>query len=383
MPLPPKYDGNINIIFAFSTKDKDQRENLEKHLKNLKKEDVNIQFYSQEIDNNVIDFLYEANIIGLLISPDFPDLNSSWEQNIVNQAMRKHTDKGVRVIPIYLSSIYSHGEPYAELQSLPSKNRPVDSGSWKNQNEAFYDIAKNIRDTIEKIRIEIGQQQKYHNKLERYRKLRFDLINKKNTLTNEIEKELNDLTNYLGSECQDIKEINSAIQRCLHRRKIRKQAIKCLFPLVTIIFAIFLTSKILRLLTVPISQRPTASPSKSNHNPAIITDEVSDGWIFIGRVKKTVEPIAFGDSLISGSQFIDLLVIPSINSEVTVIKNVKLRNNLPQAPDFDPKEQEELGLLKSGEKVMITGVKYFTDPNSTPPVIKVWAKVRRCGGDCN
>lgn len=50
---------------------------------------------------------------------------------------------------------------------------------------------------------------------------------------------------------------------------------------------------------------------------------------------------------------------------------------MPQAPNFNPQEQDELGTLKSGDKIEIIKIKYFVDPNDTPLAIKVWAEVRR------
>jgi hypothetical protein len=308
----PRYPGNISIFFAYSHKDKRKQEKLEKHLASLKQEGVNIDF--EEIREGKLNgkshkLLNTAHIIGLLISENF---NTSCQKEVIKMAMQRKDKEGVCVIPIYLSNyVYSSNEPYAKLQGLPSNGEFVDSGFWKNQNEAFCNIASGIRTAVEPIRIKSEKQRKLEKKLQRY----------------------------------------------------------ILVFLATVVSSSFLASQI---------QQPSKNySSTSNQTSSLTPKTVSDGWIFIGRVSKTSKPASFGDQLISGSPSIDSSVVPKINSKATVRQKVKLRKNMPQAPNFNPQEQEELGALKSGDKIVILKIKYFVDPNDTPPVTKVWAEVRR------
>lgn len=308
----PRHPGNINIFFAYSRKDKRKQEKLENHLASLKQEGVNMYFEAVregKLNAQSHKLLNTAHIIGLLISENF---NTSCQEEVIKMAMQRKDKEGVCVIPIYISNYdYSSNEPYAELQGLPSNGEFVDSGFWKNQNEAFRNIARGIRTAVEPIRIKIEKQRKLENKLQRY----------------------------------------------------------ILMFLVTVVSSTFLAGQI---------RQPSKNySSTSNQTLSLTPKTVSDGWIFIGRVSKTSKPASFGDQLISGSPSIDSSVVPKINSKVTVRQKVKLRKNMPKAPNFDAQEQDELGVLKSGDKIVILKVKYFVDPNDTPSVAKVWAEVRR------
>ena len=119
---------------------------------------------------------------------------------------------------------------------------------------------------------------------------------------------------------------------------------------------------------------PASDPSAST--PA-------DGWIFIGNINKTSTP-AFGKPLIEGSQSTDSSVVPSVGALVTVRfePGVTLRDNVPQKPNFSYKEQKALDVVKPPEKLKILQVESIAPPQATK-FTSVWAKVDRCGGDCN
>ena len=119
---------------------------------------------------------------------------------------------------------------------------------------------------------------------------------------------------------------------------------------------------------------PASDPSAST--PA-------DGWIFIGNINKTSTP-AFGKPLIEGSQSTDSSVVPSVGALVTVRfePGVTLRDNVPQKPNFSYKEQKALDVVKPAEKLKILQVESIAPPQATK-FTSVWAKVDRCGGDCN
>ncbi len=119
---------------------------------------------------------------------------------------------------------------------------------------------------------------------------------------------------------------------------------------------------------------PASEPSAST--PA-------DGWIFMGNINKTSTP-AFGKPLVEGSQSTDSSVVPSVGALVTVSfkPGVTLRDNVPQKPNFSYKEQKALDVVKPTEKLKILQVEFIA-PQVTKSVTSVWAKVDRCGKDCN
>jgi len=100
---------NIEICFAYSHKDEKRKKELNKHFISLQGEDVRISWCKNTIQegydwcSEMPHNLNTAHIIGLLISPDF--LNDSWYQQVVEQAMRRHLEEKIRVIPILLRSV--------------------------------------------------------------------------------------------------------------------------------------------------------------------------------------------------------------------------------------------------------------------------------------
>ncbi|MEA5594158.1 hypothetical protein [Rivularia sp. UHCC 0363] len=115
----------------------------------------------------------------------------------------------------------------------------------------------------------------------------------------------------------------------------------------------------------------------------------SDGWVFIGNVNKISpafgKPLTFGKPLVEGSQSTNSSVVPSVGTLVTVSfePGVTLRDNVPQKPNFSYKEQKALDVVKPTEKLKILQVEFITPPQATKSITSVWAKVDRCGGDCN
>ncbi len=135
-------------------------------------------------------------------------------------------------------------------------------------------------------------------------------------------------------------------------------------------------------------QVATKSPQSNQSlspRPKTTPNTIADGWIFIGNINKASDSAVVGKSLIKGSQFIDSPVVPSVGSIVTVTvrSGVMLRKNRPQKPNFNPKEQKALAIVKRREKLKILKVESVTPSNTPQPNTKVWAKVHRCGRACN
>ncbi|MGB3653104.1 MAG: hypothetical protein WBA41_18050 [Rivularia sp. (in: cyanobacteria)] len=119
---------------------------------------------------------------------------------------------------------------------------------------------------------------------------------------------------------------------------------------------------------------PASEPSAST--PA-------DGWIFIGNINKTSP--ASGKPLLKGSQSTDSSVVPSVGALVTVNfdPGVTLRDNAPQKPNYSYKEQKALDVVKPAEKLKILQVELIPSPQTNKSVTSVWAKVDRCGKNCD
>lgn len=143
----------LEIFFSYAHEDEEFRIALENHLSILKRKgfikswhDRNIKAgtnWSGEINNH----LNTADIILFLVSSDFLASDYIWE-NEMKRALERHNRGEALVIPIILRPVDWQGAPFENLQMLPKDAKPV--SLYKDNDEAFLDIAINIRDVVEK-----------------------------------------------------------------------------------------------------------------------------------------------------------------------------------------------------------------------------------------
>jgi Trypsin-like peptidase domain/TIR domain len=146
----------IEVFFSYHPKDKNQRDDLETQLAIMKRQKLITSWYDQDITagkantQEVTDHLNAADIILLLISADFLASESLY-QNEVERAMERCTKEGTRVIPVLLRSVEGWEEmEFGKLQPLPRDRRPVNQ--WKDKDDAFAHIAKEIRRVVQELR---------------------------------------------------------------------------------------------------------------------------------------------------------------------------------------------------------------------------------------
>ena len=143
----------MKVFYCYAREDKALRDELEKHLGNLKRQgritgwhdrDINAgKEWEKEIDIN----LNTADIILLLISPDFIDSDYCYSIEM-RRALERQYSGEARVIPIILRPVDWEEAPFSSLQVLPTDGKPVNSALWHNRDEAFFDIAKGIRKVV-------------------------------------------------------------------------------------------------------------------------------------------------------------------------------------------------------------------------------------------
>ena len=151
----PKRKKTIEIFYSYAHEDEKMRQQLEKHLSLLKNQhfisgwkDRDIKA-GEEWKGKISDHLLAANIILLLISPDF--MASPYCYSIeMKEAMKRHKAGEARIIPIILRPVDWRQAPFSKLQALPKDGKPVTS--WPNQDEAFLDVAQGIRRVVEDLR---------------------------------------------------------------------------------------------------------------------------------------------------------------------------------------------------------------------------------------
>jgi DnaJ-class molecular chaperone len=148
----------INIFYCYAREDKILRDDLEIHLSGLRRQNYIMTWYDREISpgiewkKEIHTHLNAAHIILLLISPHF--MASDYCYGIeMKQALDKHSKGTARVIPIIIRPVDWEDAPFSDLQVLPTNAKPVTS--WPNSDEAFWDVAREIRKVTKELRINL------------------------------------------------------------------------------------------------------------------------------------------------------------------------------------------------------------------------------------
>lgn len=151
MPVAPQ---PAEVFFSYSHVDEKLRDKLAIHLVMLEREGTIRGWHDrgiipgQEWDGEIDERLKSADIILLLVSPDF--LASKYCYDIeVKQAMERHEAGEACVIPIILRPCDWTRAPFSGLQALPKNTTPITR--WPDEDEAFLNVAEGIRRAAEEL----------------------------------------------------------------------------------------------------------------------------------------------------------------------------------------------------------------------------------------
>src|SRR5690348_5930837 len=120
----------LEVFISYSHEDSTLRNELAKHLSNLRKQDLISDWYDGDIiagtewEKQIIDQLNAAKIILLLISADFMASDFCYSIEL-RQAINRHDANQARVIPIILRPTDLKGAPFAKLKELPTDGKAV------------------------------------------------------------------------------------------------------------------------------------------------------------------------------------------------------------------------------------------------------------------
>jgi TIR domain len=142
------------VFFSYSHVDEEQRNQLEKHLKILKRQGVIESWHDRMIGagnewkGSIDHHLENDDIILLLISPDFLASDYCYDVEML-RAIERHDSNDAIVIPIFLRPCLWQGAPFAKIQGVPTDARPVTK--WANPDEAMLDVATGIKIAAERV----------------------------------------------------------------------------------------------------------------------------------------------------------------------------------------------------------------------------------------
>ena len=138
------------IFISYAHKDKELRQELEKHLAELERQKIVTTWSDEqirpgeELDNAIKKELERADIILLLVSPDF--LASTYCREVETvKALEQRKTRGSITIPVILRPCDWQRAPFGSLKALPEDGKPVVQYLSRDV-DAFLEIAKALSD---------------------------------------------------------------------------------------------------------------------------------------------------------------------------------------------------------------------------------------------
>ncbi len=162
-------DKRIEIFCCYAREDEALLNKLKTHLRPLQRQGLIDVWYDREIsagtewEQEIKQHLNTAQIILLLVSPDFMDSDYCYGIEMT-RAIERHKSGEARVIPIILRWAIWKETPIGKLQALPTDGKPVKS--WHDEDEAFLNIVKGIREVVEKWTAPVEQPRPLDNPID-------------------------------------------------------------------------------------------------------------------------------------------------------------------------------------------------------------------------
>ncbi|MCZ8101867.1 MAG: toll/interleukin-1 receptor domain-containing protein [Microcystis aeruginosa Ma_OC_H_19870700_S124] len=145
---------SVKLFISYSHRDEALRQHLDKHLASLKRQKVIDSWHDRKLEagmewaNKIDENLNQADIILLLISPDFIYSNYCSEIEM-EQAIKQHDAGEAIIVPIILEPCDWKWLAVSKYQAFPKDAKPITT--WNNENEAFLDVIQGIRLVAERL----------------------------------------------------------------------------------------------------------------------------------------------------------------------------------------------------------------------------------------
>src|ERR1035438_10315576 len=141
-------ENSRSAFVSYSEKDERYRERLDVSLVQLRRNKLILVWHDrkilpgQEWDREIDKNLESADIVMLLVSPDFLASDYAYSREML-RALERHQSGSATVVPIILRPSDWQYSPLASLQALPSRGRPV--SSWPNRQKRFWRTIRMVR----------------------------------------------------------------------------------------------------------------------------------------------------------------------------------------------------------------------------------------------
>lgn len=154
-PREPGASRKVRIFYSYAHDDERLRKRLVQHLSGLQSAGLVEGWDDRQIGagtewaGQISKNLEKADLILFLVSPSF--MASTYSQDVeVKRAMERHEEGTARVIPVIVRPVDWATAPFAKLEALPEKGKPVTR--WPTRDEGFLSIALGIRRVVEEVR---------------------------------------------------------------------------------------------------------------------------------------------------------------------------------------------------------------------------------------
>ncbi len=142
------------VFFSYSHVDEEMRDLLEVQLSMLTRQGIIKTWHDrrigagQEIGSDISRNLEDADIILLLVSPNFIASDYCYDREM-KRAMERHEAGEAIVIPVILRACDWHPAPFGKLNATPRDGRPINQATDRDQ--AFLEVAKAIRGAVNRL----------------------------------------------------------------------------------------------------------------------------------------------------------------------------------------------------------------------------------------
>jgi len=151
----------ITVLFSYAHEDQRYRDELEKHLAMLKRQELIDAWHDRRIgagvpiDSEISRKLEAAEIVLLLVSPDFLASDYCYEREMA-RALERHKSGEAVVIPVILRPCDWHSAPFSHLRATPPDGKPV--SKFPNIDDAYLAVGEDVREAVERVREKKGSK---------------------------------------------------------------------------------------------------------------------------------------------------------------------------------------------------------------------------------
>ncbi|WML89062.1 COR domain-containing protein [Thiothrix subterranea] len=147
-------DKTIKLFISYSHADEAHKERLEKHLKAISHtlpltawSDRHL-FAGEAVDEQIFQQLNTADIVLLLVSPDFINSDYCFTKEM-ERALERYKDEGNVVIPVIIRHTASwRNHKIGQIVALPKDGKPL--AKWDDADEFWGSVEDGIRDQVNK-----------------------------------------------------------------------------------------------------------------------------------------------------------------------------------------------------------------------------------------